>query len=201
LQSTLLHQVRRYAPDATAVHRLGRWTSGVVLFARNRSARAELSRQLKERELDKRYRALACGDPSWDALAIDRPIGPVPHAGLGDIHGACSDGKPSLSTVAVLERRSASFLCDVTIATGRPHQIRIHLAAVGTSPRGRSALRRGRGARSRMLGITRRSRVPASRGRSVAPSSAHGHELVVSCPPPPVLSPLPCTTPRRTLLP
>ena len=47
LRSTLLHQVRRDAPEATAVHRLGRWTSGVVLFARSPSARAELARQMQ----------------------------------------------------------------------------------------------------------------------------------------------------------
>ena len=59
LHSTLLHQVRLYAPDATALHRLGRWTSGLVLFARNKAARAEMARQLRARTIGKRYRALA----------------------------------------------------------------------------------------------------------------------------------------------
>jgi 23S rRNA pseudouridine1911/1915/1917 synthase len=131
LENTLLHQVRTYAPDATAVHRLGRWTSGLVLFARNRVARAELARQLRAREIVKRYRALAGGDPPWDAITVDSPIGPVPHRWLQSVHAATPDGKPSVSRVEVLERRSGSFLCDVVIATGRPHQIRIHLAAVG----------------------------------------------------------------------
>jgi len=129
LQSTLLHQVRLYATDATALHRLGRWTSGLVLFARNRSARAELARQLRAREIGKRYRALADGDPPWDAITVDRPIGKVSHPWLGSVHAAASDGKPSVSRIDVLERRAGSFLCDVRIATGRPHQIRIHLAA------------------------------------------------------------------------
>jgi len=131
LQHTLLHQVQRYAPEAVALHRLGRWTSGLVLFALNRSARAEMARQLRAREIRKRYRALAGGDPPWDTITIDRPIGPVPHVLLGLVHAAAENGKPALSRVEVLERRAGAFLCDVSIATGRPHQIRIHLAAAG----------------------------------------------------------------------
>ena len=131
LQSTLLHQVRLYAPEATALHRLGRFTSGLVLFARNKAARVEMSRQLRARSVGKRYRALASGDPPWDSVTVDRPIGPVPHPWLGSVHAAAKDGKPSASRIDVLERRSDAFLCDVRIATGRPHQIRIHLAAAG----------------------------------------------------------------------
>jgi len=131
LRSTLLHQVRLVAADAAPLHRLGRWTSGVVLFAKTAAARAELSRQLRAREIGKRYRALASGRPEWDRLTVDRPIGPVPHPLLGTVHAATSAGKPSLSRIEVLARLSDSFLCDVRITTGRPHQIRIHLAAAG----------------------------------------------------------------------
>jgi 23S rRNA pseudouridine1911/1915/1917 synthase len=131
LQHTLSFQVRQYAPQATAVHRLGRWTSGVVLFARHKRSRAELSRQLRAREVVKIYRALASGDPPWNSHTVDCPIGVVPHPLLGSIHAASANGKPSASAIDVLERRGGSFLCDVRIATGRPHQIRIHLAASG----------------------------------------------------------------------
>ena len=84
---------------------------------------------MREREIRKRYRALASGDPSWDKLTVDRPIGPVPHEWLGSVHAVNDKGKPSVSCIEVLERRGTAFLCDVVIATGRPHQIRIHLAA------------------------------------------------------------------------
>jgi len=129
LQSTLLHLVRAYAPDAAPLHRLGRWTSGLVLCARNPRARTALMQQWNA--VGKRYRALASGLPEHDEMTITTPIGPVPHTLLGSLHAASPRGKPSRSQVTVLERRADSFLCDVRIATGRPHQIRIHLAAAG----------------------------------------------------------------------
>ena len=88
-------------------------------------------RQWSARTVGKRYRALASGNPANDAMEISAPIGPVPHVFLGSIHAADPKGKQALSHVTILERRADSFLCDVRIATGRPHQIRIHLAAAG----------------------------------------------------------------------
>jgi len=131
LQATLLYQVQQYAADAAPLHRLGRWTSGIVLCARNPPAGTELMRQWSAHTITKRYRALISGTPTWDAKTIDTPIGPVPHALLGSVHAASLAGKTALSTVSVLERRATTSVCDVHIATGRPHQIRIHLAAIG----------------------------------------------------------------------
>jgi 23S rRNA pseudouridine1911/1915/1917 synthase len=131
LQATLWYLVRAYAPDAAPLHRLGRWTSGLVLCARNRQSRTNMMRQWSANKVGKRYRALAGGIPALDEMTISTPIGTVPHALLGSIHAADVQGKHSLSRVSVLERRTDSFLCDVRITTGRPHQIRIHLAAAG----------------------------------------------------------------------
>ncbi len=131
LEHTLLAQVRAIDPGASPLHRLGRWTSGVVLFARNPEAAAGLARQFAERAIVKRYRALASGHPERDTFTIDGPIGPVPHLLLGTVHAASPLGRPSRTRVAVVERRVDSCLCAVWIDTGRPHQIRIHLAAAG----------------------------------------------------------------------
>jgi len=130
LQSTLLAQVQQTYPDAAPLHRLGRWTSGIVLCARNPQARRALVRQWAT-QVRKRYRALAVGAPAWDHATITEPIGPVPHPLLGSVHAVRSDGKAAVSHVTVLERRADCCLCDVWIDTGRAHQIRIHLAAAG----------------------------------------------------------------------
>jgi len=131
LRSTLLNLVRAHAPDASPLHRLGRFTSGIVLFGRTRRARADLTAQWRSEEVRKRYRALASGTPAFERFCVSIPIGPVPHAVLGTVHGARPDGRRASTRVEVLERRGDAFLCDVRIATGRPHQIRIHLAAAG----------------------------------------------------------------------
>lgn len=131
LNNTLLNFVRTYNPDAAPLHRLGRWTSGLVLFAAGKGIRHNLLQQWSDRQVGKRYRALASGFPESDEMTITVPIGPVPHQLLGSVHAASPFGKPSSSKVSVLERREGAFLCDVRINTGRPHQIRIHMAAAG----------------------------------------------------------------------
>jgi 23S rRNA pseudouridine1911/1915/1917 synthase len=131
LQNTLLHRVRLYAPDASPLHRLGRWTSGLVLFSRTREAGATLTSRWSTGEVVKRYRALAAGHLERPELTVSTPIGPVPHPILGTVHAASPEGKPATSHLSLVEQRDGSFLCDVRITTGRPHQIRIHLAAAG----------------------------------------------------------------------
>ena len=134
LESTLLAVVRGLDPGASPVHRLGRDTSGVVLFARTPEARAGLQRALRERRVRKVYRALCAGHPAADAFDVDAPIGEVPYPPTGTLHAATPDGRPSRSLVRVLERRAgeaSSSLLEVEIETGRPHQIRIHLAFAG----------------------------------------------------------------------
>ncbi|MFN4251307.1 RluA family pseudouridine synthase [Deinococcus sp.] len=131
LTHTLLTQVRLRYPGASPLHRLGRGTSGAVLFARTGEAGAALSRAWREHEVQKVYRALGAGVPQWDTLDLRTPIGPVPHPRLGSVFAASAEGKASRSVAHVRERREDCTLFDVEIHTGRPHQIRIHLAAAG----------------------------------------------------------------------
>ncbi len=131
MEHTLLALVRRRYPEASPLHRLGRGTSGIVLFAATSPAFAKISLAWRRGEVLKIYRALISGCPSRDEFAVDIPIGPVPHSILKSVHAASPAGKPAHSRIKVLERRATCALAEVTITTGRPHQIRIHLAAAG----------------------------------------------------------------------
>lgn len=131
LDHTLLAVVRARFPDASPVHRLGRHTSGLVLFARTRASAAAFGRMWSTDVVMKEYLALVSDRPAWDAEEVTVPIGPVAHPRLGTVHAASPIGRPARTRVTVLERRAAEALVLADIATGRPHQIRIHLAALG----------------------------------------------------------------------
>ncbi|HYE88461.1 MAG TPA: RluA family pseudouridine synthase [Vicinamibacterales bacterium] len=131
LDHTLLSLLRRQYPDANPLHRLGRHTSGAVLFALTHEAGALLARDWREQRVKKTYRTIGLGTTRTEMFVIDVPIGPVSHPVLGTVEAACPGGKPSHSVAFVLEQRHDRTLFRVQIATGRPHQIRIHMAYAG----------------------------------------------------------------------
>jgi 23S rRNA pseudouridine1911/1915/1917 synthase len=187
LQHTLLYQVQQQFPDATPLHRLGRWTSGIVLCARNAQASTALIQAWNTPRVGKRYRALASGNPGWEERTITDPIGPVPHALLGSVHAVRAGGKPACSRVTVCERRADSFICDVWIDTGRAHQIRIHLAAAGHPLAGDPLYRVGGmpAADSRAVPGDPGYLLHAAELRFQHPSS--GEQMVIGCEPPATL--------------
>ena len=123
LTHTLFSEVRRRFPDAAPVHRLGRGTSGVVLFARSAHARRSLGRAWRDGEVERIYVGLVEGRLDRGRFAIELPIGPV--------HGACTGGRAARTVVRMLRVDDHATLVAVRIDSGRPHQIRIHLAAAG----------------------------------------------------------------------
>ncbi len=128
-ENTLLHLVRKIAPEARPLHRLGRATSGIVLFALNKDVTRELQRSWPL--ITKEYLALAAGIAACDRYDIRTPIGPVDHPRLGKVHAASDSGKSARSVASVVERTKEATLFRVELFSGRPHQIRIHMASIG----------------------------------------------------------------------
>ncbi len=186
LEHTLLARVRRRFPEAAPLHRLGRGTSGLVLFARTGAARRHVAAQWRDGRVEKEYRALVVGRPPEDRFTVDVPIGPVPHPRLGLVHAAVDSGRRAVSHVRVLGAREGGSLVSVAIPTGRPHQIRIHLAAAGHPLVGDPLYASGGGF---MADAAR----PGETGywlhahRLVLDHPATGERLALECAPPPVL--------------
>jgi 23S rRNA pseudouridine1911/1915/1917 synthase len=93
LENTLLRLVQRRSQEANPVHRLGRATSGIVLFAKTAEAAARLSANWNTDKVEKIYRAVAQGIAEKDAYEIVTPIGLVPHPLIGSVWAARVGGK------------------------------------------------------------------------------------------------------------
>src|SRR5438067_10389657 len=131
MENTLLRLVQKQTPDASPVHRLGRATTGIVLFAKTPQAASKLGANWNTYRIQKIYRALAQGIAQQDAYEILTPIGLVPHPRIGSVWAANPSGKPSKSLAKVISRTTSTTTFEVSLKSGRPHQIRIHLASIG----------------------------------------------------------------------
>jgi len=131
MENTLLRLVQARTPDANPVHRLGRATTGIVLFAKTTHAAASLFANWNTPKTQKVYRALAQNVALRDTYEICTPIGLVPHPLIGSVWAACPTGKLSKSLATAIARAPSATVFEVALKSGRPHQIRIHLASIG----------------------------------------------------------------------
>ena len=102
MENTLLRLVQKQTPNANPVHRLGRATTGIVLFAKTPQAASKLEANWNTPAIQKIYRALAQGIAQQDTYEILTPIGRVPHPLIGSVWAASPSGKPSKSLAKVI---------------------------------------------------------------------------------------------------
>lgn len=155
LNGLLFHgQAFHEVPRAGIVHRLDKDTSGLLVVAKTLEAQTDLVRQLQARTVKRHYLALVHGEPAPSG-EVNAPIGrhPVQRTKMAVVPG----GREALTHYRVVERFGRSTLVECQLATGRTHQIRVHMAHIGHPLVGDATYGKSRSADSRLDAFTRQA--------------------------------------------
>lgn len=130
LVNALLHHDKElsFLPRAGMVHRLDKDTSGIMVVARNEISYLNLVSQLKERKVKRRYLAIVVGNP-LSGSTINEPIGRHPKHRTKQ--AVTDKGKEAITNFKIQKKMHGYSLLNVSLETGRTHQIRVHLAFLG----------------------------------------------------------------------
>jgi 23S rRNA pseudouridine955/2504/2580 synthase len=130
----LIEAMRQWHPSGARlelVHRLDRDTSGVIVLAKTRPALVGLQKLIANNQVNKVYLALLNGRPKKEKFDVNAPLDVDERRGGERTVTVSARGKPSLSFFKVESRHGDATLCQVKIATGRTHQIRVHAQHIG----------------------------------------------------------------------
>jgi 23S rRNA pseudouridine1911/1915/1917 synthase len=137
-EDTVLGRVQDYARRlkphggyAERVHRLDRDTSGALAFALSREARAGLIQTFRDHRIERRYLAIVVGQPGTDSGTIDAPVREAWVSGRRGVAGPGEAARPARTHWRLRERLAGASLVELTLETGRQHQLRVHLAHLG----------------------------------------------------------------------
>lgn len=136
IKANLVYQLRHNHtppyPEASLINRLDRDTSGLVLLARDADTLRAVQTQFAERTVQKTYLAVVQGIPEWQSREVDLPIGRLPSAAGVYRYGISDEGKSAQTLVELIRPFPPNHaLVRLTPKTGRTHQLRVHLAALG----------------------------------------------------------------------
>lgn len=126
----LINRLREVYPDILLVHRLDLDTSGVMIFGRTKAAQGFLGQQFEKRLTKKAYIARVWGEVAEESGRVDLPL-IVDWPNRPRQHVNFETGKPSITDWRVLRRGDGETRMKLSPLTGRSHQLRVHMAAIG----------------------------------------------------------------------